>query len=276
MRWSRQMREFQIRTSYRPRPLPTGRWAATERWNDLLFAHWPIPVGQMADLLPPGLEPDLFQGTAWLGIVPFWLDRIRLHGLPYLSFGRHCPDLNLRTYVREPHTKTAGVYCFSIDARSLLAVTVARLGYQLPYYWAEMSMEQRGEHEFSFFSRRRMAHNPIVAFHARYRGLGPNGRQAESIAGSFESYMTDRGCLYSMTHVGQLQRASLHTVAWPLEEAEAEIEYNSLAASIGLTLPPTQPILHYSRRLAVYVWPAELVRPALARRPVTVAVSPSG
>jgi hypothetical protein len=34
-------------------------------------------------------------------------------------------------------------------------------------------------------------------------------------------------------------------------------------------------VLHYSRRLAVYVWPAELVRPALAARPVTVAATPT-
>ena len=38
------MQEFQLRTSHRPRPLPSGRWAMTQRWNDLLFAHWPIPV----------------------------------------------------------------------------------------------------------------------------------------------------------------------------------------------------------------------------------------
>ena len=37
------MREFKLRTSQRPRPLPTGRWAMTQRWNDLLFAHWRVP-----------------------------------------------------------------------------------------------------------------------------------------------------------------------------------------------------------------------------------------
>jgi hypothetical protein len=65
-------------------------------------------------------------------------------------------------------------------------------------------------------------------------------------------------------------------VSWPLEEAQAEIERNDLAIAIGLELPNLDPVLHYSRRLAVYVWPRELVRPVLAGRPVTVAVSPSG
>lgn len=270
------MREFSTRSANRLRPLPTGHWAATERWNDLLFAHWPIPAGQMADLLPEGLEPDLFQGMAWLGIVPFWLDRVRLRRMPLLACGRHFPDLNLRTYVRDPANKESGIYCFSVDASSLLAVTVARMAYSLPYYWAEMRMEQHDERSFSFFSHRRMTHNPIVAFHARYRGLGPSGRQPEGITGSFENFMTDRNNLYSTTQAGQLQRASVHGVCWPLEEAEAEIEYNSLGASIGLALPSSPPLLHYSRRLALYVWPAELVQHARAHRPVTVAVSPSG
>jgi hypothetical protein len=61
-----------------------------------------------------------------------------------------------------------------------------------------------------------------------------------------------------------------------MEEAEAVIEQNDLAAAIGIRLPNREPVLHYSRRLAVYIWPAELVRPALATGPVTVAVAPLG
>jgi hypothetical protein len=63
-------------------------------------------------------------------------------------------------------------------------------------------------------------------------------------------------------------------VPWPLEDAEAEIERNDLAGAMGIELPQVEPVLHYSRRLAVYVWPAELVRPAMAGRPVTVAAAP--
>ena len=63
---------------------------------------------------------------------------------------------------------------------------------------------------------------------------------------------------------------------WPLEDAEAEIERNDLPESIGIELPDAEPVLHYSRRLAVYIWPAELLRPAITARPVTVAVTPSG
>jgi uncharacterized protein YqjF (DUF2071 family) len=115
-----------------------------------------------------------------------------------------------------------------------------------------------------------------VIFNARYRGLGPNASLAENRGGTFEHFVTERSCLYSSNRAGQPIRANLHFVSWPLEEAAAEIERNDLATSIGLTLPKADPVLHYSRRLAVYVWPRELLRPALVGRPVTVAVSPSG
>jgi hypothetical protein len=167
------------------------------------------------------------------------------------------------------------VYFLSLDASNLLAVGVARAFYHLPYYWAEMQVEQRTEREFEFYSRRHWS-NPPVVFKARYRGLGPTRRLAESRSGSLEYFLTERYCLFSKNRRGQTVRANVHHVPWPLEEAEAEIEQNDLAAAIGIRLPDTEPVLHYSRRLAVYIWPAELVRPVVAGRVVTVAVSPSG
>ena len=269
------MQEYLVRTSHRPRALPSGRWMMTQRWNDLLFAHWPVPAASMAALLPEGLEVDTFQGSAWLGVVPFWLDRIKIRGVPPIPGARSFPDLNLRTYVRDEQTGTLGVYFFSLDASNLLAVAAARAFYHLPYYWAEMRLEQRSEREFSFYSRRRFSREPVM-FKARYRGLGPTRKLAESQSGTLEYFLMERSCLFARNRAGQPIRANLHHVPWPLEEAEAEIERNDLPAAIGIRLPNQEPVLHYSRRLAVYIWPAELVLPALAGRPVTVAVSPSG
>ncbi len=268
------MREIKVRTSQRPRPLPSGRWVMTQRWNDLLFAHWPVPAQQVAALLPKGLRVDTYQGSAWLGVVPFWMDRIKIRGLPPVPGALSFPELNLRTYVREMRTDAQGVYFFSLDVGNLLAATVARTFYHLPYYWAEMQIKQRSEREFAFYSRRRLVHEPVI-FKARYRGLGPTRKLAESRQGSLEYFLTERYCLFTETRSGQLMRANVHHVPWPLEDAEAEIERNDLAAAIGIRLPNEEPVLHYSRRLAVYVWPAELVRPALAARRAPVAVAPS-
>jgi hypothetical protein len=247
----------------------------TQRWNDLLFAHWPVPVAEIARLLPEGLEPDVFQGSAWLGVVPFWLDRLKVRGLPAIPGMRNFPDLNVRTYVRDVHTHTPGMYFFSLDATNLLAVTLAHTFFHLPYHWAEMRLNQRSEREFAFYSRRRFAQQPVI-FNARYRGLGPTSKLMEGRSGTLEHFLMERSSLFTRNRAGQAVRANLHHIPWPLEEAEAEIDRNDLAKSIGIELPDIEPVLHYSRRLAVYVWPTELVRPALAGRPVTVAATPLG
>jgi uncharacterized protein YqjF (DUF2071 family) len=269
------MREDLQRTLNKPRPLPPGHWLLAQRWNDLLFAHWPVPAASLAPLVPEGLEVDTFQGSAWLGVMPFWMDRIKVHGLPPIPGARSFPDLSLRTYVREERTGTPGVVCLSLDSGNLLAAAAGRAFYRLPYHWAGMRMEQRAEREFAFYSRRRFAAQPVV-FKARYRGLGPTRRLAERDPGTLEYFLLERTCLFSSNRAGQPIRANLHHVSWPLEEAEAEIEQNDLAAALGIQLPDVEPVLHYTRRLAVYIWPTELVRPALVTRPVTVAVTPSG
>ncbi len=268
------MQEYLVRTSHKPRPVPPGRWAIAQRWSDLLFAHWPVSAPSLAPLLPEWLEPDVFQGSGWLGAVPFWLDRVKIRGVPPAPGMGGFPDLNLRTYVRDRFTGTPGIWCFSLDASNLFAVGMARVFYHLPYHWSEMRMEQRSEREFAFYSRRRFSERPVI-FKVKYRGLGPTRKLAELRSGTLEHFVSERSCLFSSNRAGQPIRASLHYVPWPLEDAEAEIERNDLAAAIGIELPDIEPVLHYSRRLGVYVWPEELVRPALAARPVAVAVSPS-
>jgi uncharacterized protein YqjF (DUF2071 family) len=138
-----------------------------------------------------------------------------------------------------------------------------------------MRLDQKSEREYSFYSRRRFSRQPAV-FKARYRGMGPTRNLAEGRSGTLEYFLMERSCLFTCNKAGQTERAHLHNLPWPLEEAEAEIERNDLAAVIGIELPDLEPVLHYSRRLAMYVWPLELVRPAMAGRPVTVAATPLG
>ena len=268
------MREFQVRTSHRPRPLPSGRWVMTQRWNDLLFAHWPVPPAAIAPLIPQGVQVDTFHGSAWLGVVPFWMDRIKFRGIPQIPGTSSFPELNLRTYVRDPHSGAPGVYFLSLDASNLLAVLLGRALYRLPYHWADMRIEQRREREFWFASRRRMTAPPVL-FSARYRGLGPTRRLAESRPGSLEYFLTERYCLFTRGRDGHAMRANVHHVPWPLEEAEAEIEHNDLAAAMGIRLPDVPPVLHYSRRLAVYVWQLDRVRAVRARQRIPAAAVPS-
>jgi len=102
--------------------------------------------------------------------------------------------------------------------------------------------------------------------------MGPSFKLVQSRVGTIEHFLTERYCLFTRDPLGRLTKANIHHVPWPLEKAEAEIEHNDLPAQFGLTLPDTPPLLHYSRHLAVYVWPPELVQAAvLAGGPVVAA-----
>lgn len=268
------MREFLIKTSHKPRPLPAGRWVMTQRWNDLLFAHWPIAPAAVAKFVPEGLMIDTFHGSAWLGIVPFWMDRIKFRVIPAILGTSSFPELNVRTYVRDPRTGTPGVLFLSLDAASLPAVVFARAVYRLPHHWAEMHLDERSDREFTYYSRRRFTSEPVM-FVARYRGLGPTRKMVESGPGSLEYFLTERYCLFTRGRDGQPMRANIHHIPWPLEAAEADIERNDLAAALGITVPNQPPVLHYSRRLAVYVWQLERLRPAHGTQRVPAATVPS-
>lgn len=262
--------EVLANTSHRKWPLPVGPWAMTQRWNDLLFAHWPLPAQQLAPLVPPELVIDTFDGEAWVGVVPFWMDRIELRGMPQIPGVNKFPELNLRTYVRERDTNSYGVYFFSLDAANALAVALARTIFHLPYYWARMNIELRSEREFRYQSERLFSPQP-ARFRANYRGLGPNLPQ--STPGTIEYFLTERYCLYTHNRRGDLLKGNIHHIPWPLEKAEAEIELNDLPLAHGIRLPDTKPLLHYSRELAVYVWSLELayLMGATGRAPLSAA-----
>ena len=270
------MREYLVRTSHKPRPLPPGRWLMRQRWNDLLFAHWPVPASSLAPLMPEGLQVDTFQGSAWLGIMPFWMDRIKVRGLPPIPGARSFPDLSLRTYVREERTGTPGVVCLSLDSSNLLAVAVGRAFYRLPYHWAEMHLEQRTEREFSFYSRRRFADQQVV-FRARYRGLGPSRRLLESHPGTLEYFLMERYCLFSSNRDGAAHPGQSAPCLLPARRGRGGDRAERPGGGARAAACRTRSrCCTTSRRLAVYVWPAELVRPALVARPVTATVTPLG
>lgn len=239
--------------SHRPNALPARPWRMTQRWRDLLFAHWPVPADQLSPLLPTGLQIDTFDRSAWVGVVPFWMDRIQLRGLPRIPGASRFPELNLRTYVRERNTNRTGVYFFSLEAANPLAVAVARMAFHLPYHWARMSIRPRGERGFTYQSERILSSRP-VRFRAHYRGLGQVRQIGPSHPGSIEHFLTERYCLFTTDNRGALLGGDIHHEPWPLEAAEAEIELNDLPATCGIQLPDTPPLLHYSRELVAYIW----------------------
>jgi uncharacterized protein len=232
---------------HRPWPLPDRPWVMTQTWHDLLFAHWPIAVDRLRSLVPSSFELDLFEGVAWLGIVPFQMANVSLRGVPSMPWVSEFPELNVRTYVRV--ADRPGVYFFSLDAGSRLAVKTARTVLNLPYYFATMKVapHSRG----TLYESHRDGERNKAELIATY---GPVRPPFEAAPGSLEYFLTERYCLYNVGRSGEPYRLEIHHPPWPLQAAEAELARNSMAEASGIALPSTAPLLHFSKRQDVVAW----------------------
>jgi len=220
----------------------------TQTWDDLLFAHWPLPAAALDRFVPRGLALDTFGGRAWLGVVPFRIRELRLAGLPALPGGGAFNEINVRTYVRGPGGP--GVVFLSLDADSVLAVLGARTLFHLPYFFADEAYRAAAG-RVAFAVRRRQPGAPAARFAARY---APTGPVALAPPGSLEHWLTARYRLYTAAH-GRIYCLEIRHPPWPLQPAAGRIHAQGMARAHGLDLPDTPPLLHYAARLQVYFWP---------------------
>jgi hypothetical protein len=209
--------------------------------DDLLFAHWRVDADVLRPHIPDRLSIDQHDGSAWLGVTPFVVSGLRARGTVPLPYVSSFHELNVRTYVTLDDK--SGIWFFSLDASSRLAVAAARRLYRLPYFRADITIERRGERLLYECVR-----SEDKAFSGGYRGLGAPTPPA---AGSLEHFLVERYCLYA-GYGGRLFRAEIHHRPWPLEPAEASIDLN--------TMPPdgvdvdAAPVTHFSGRQDVVIW----------------------
>jgi len=233
---------------HRPWPLPDAPWIMTQTWHDLLFAHWPVAVAALRDVIPPALELDLFDRQGWLGVVPFHMTNVAPRGVPALPWVSAFPELNVRTYVRA--YGKPGVYFFSLDATSPLAVAVARAVFRLPYFQASIDVDVDAA-GIRYHCRRTARGAAPAEFRARYRPAGPAHAAAP---GSLEYFLTERYCLYTVDGRARVRRLEIHHLPWALQQAEADIEANTMAGAAGIRLASTAPLLHFARRQDTIAW----------------------
>jgi uncharacterized protein YqjF (DUF2071 family) len=217
-------------------------------WGKLLFMHWAIDAELLRPLIPRQLSIDTFDGKAWLGVVPFTMWGIRASFLPPIPGTSAFHELNVRTYVH--FNGVPGVWFFSLDAASSLAVWGARTFYHLPYFNAEMSLVQQGN-SIEYHSARRDARGAPAQLDAA-RTIGEPLAQARS--GSLEFFLTERYCLYSY-HREQLYRSRIFHQPWPLRSATLDAYQSTMVESLGIEEPKDEPLLHYAESLGVNIWP---------------------
>ena len=217
-------------------------------WKTVLFLHWPVDKACVARLLPREVEVDTFDGNAWVSLVPFTMSGIRHPLGPPIPGLNAMHELNVRTYVR--HQGVPGVWFFSLDASNGLMVRSARSFYHLPYFKARMSLVRKNS-RVNYRSERR--HRGSVP--ATLEIVWESGdRLPEAPAGSREFFLTERYSLFTAHKTFLYQGRILHS-PWPLQSARVLELRSDVVQASGIELPGLDPVVHYSDRVEVEIWP---------------------
>lgn len=213
-----------------------------QTWRDLTFLHWRCPPAELRPLVPSDLELDLYDDTAWIGLVPFIVAGLTHPRIPATRLSTF-PETNVRTYVIDRQGRR-GVWFFSLDAARFAAVLGARLAYALPYFWADMSV-----------------HRTLHSVH--YRSKRYHGRPAKSdivididepilTPSVLEIFLTARFRLYAR-RFGMMLRADVEHPPWPLQRATAPRISETLIQAAGVPCPLGEPLVHFAESVDVLV-----------------------
>lgn len=230
------------------------------RWRHLLFVHWPVAPGALRRLIPDELEIDTFDGRAWVGLVPFTMEDFSLRVLPRLPLHSVTDfhECNVRTYVHPRGMKAdanaRGVWFFSLDAASRLAVWGAQRFFSLPYFNARIHLHREGD--VIEYGVARIAGGPPARLCCRWRAGDP---LPQSKPGELAHFLSERYCLYVMKG-GRLHRGRISHEPWPLRGAELLSLDESLVQAAGIMIDrDIEPVLHYADALDVRAWWLERV-----------------
>ncbi|SEI14233.1 hypothetical protein SAMN05192559_1203 [Halobacillus karajensis] len=238
-------------TQHREYSLPDGPWLMTQKWNHLLFMHFPVSKEVIKDHIPRDLELDTYEGTAWITIIPFKVSDMRLRKMPPVPYLNSYLELNVRTYVRR--NGLPGIYFFSLDADKILAVLGARLA-TLPYYYSKMKMKEEKENTFHYTSMRKG--EPEAIFKGSY---GPISEAYFPEKGSLAYWLLERYYLWSYKK-GALFRGGIHHKQWKIHDAEVAIENQNLSSFLPDHFFNKRPLLHYAFSRRVLFWPIKKIK----------------
>ncbi len=214
-----------------------------QQWRDLAYIHWRYAPDVVQGLLPAGLEVDTYDGSAWVGLIPFSMRGIGVPRLPAVPYFGSFPEINVRTYVRRDGVP--GVWFFSLDVNRLIPAVVARTTYLLPYCWGRAANRIEGGLLRSDVERRW----PVRARSHTTVRIGESIDKPDDLA----VFLSARWGLYSRGVFGGLMYAPVDHEPWPLQRAELESIDQNVVQAAGLPAPSGDPHVMFSRGVSVRI-----------------------
>lgn len=245
-------------------PRPVRRPVMLQEWRNLASVHWRYPAEEVQRLLPPGFRVDTFDGSAWVGLLPFHMRRIRVPGTPPLGPLSTFPETNVRTYLVRPDGRR-GVWFCSLDVTRLIPALVARATYRLPYCWAEMSIERTGD-RWSYRSNRRWPRPPAGSTARSSLTVEVGAPVTGTELTDLDRFLSARWALGS-TLRGPLW-ADVDHEPWPLRRARLIDADETLLRAAGLPDPEGEPHVLWSHGVSVRIGRPTRVAGAPDRRSI--------
>ncbi|PYQ33933.1 MAG: hypothetical protein DMF57_07825 [Acidobacteria bacterium] len=228
-----------------------------QNWHHLLFLHWPIPPAELQRLIPAELTIDTFEGNGYVSLVAFTLTGVRPVLTPPLPWISSFHEVNVRTYVHN-RGRDPGIWFFSLDASSAIAVAAARAAYKLPYFQSQIDFLASSDPipTIDFAAHRTDPGGPTPA-NARIQYRAMEGIVTHAAPGTIEHFLVERYILYTIDDEHRLRRARVHHEPYPLQRAEVLGLDETLIWAAGIRRSEGHPLRHYAREVNVKVYPLE-------------------
>lgn len=224
------------------------RTVLRQTWAELASFHWPYDPAVVQQWLPDGVQVDTFDGRAWVGLIPFEMQRVRIGPSPAVPYLGDFIEINVRTYVIDGQGRRA-VWFGSLDVPRSVIVGVARTAFALPYCWSACSHEvDGGRHRYT--ARRRW---PRAAAGAGTDIAFTVGDEipADEVT-ELEHFVSARWALLT-TRMGRVLYGPVDHPSWPLHRVtDVEID-DSLIEAAGLPAPAGEPLGLYSPGVPVRI-----------------------
>lgn len=207
--------------------------AGYQRWQKLAFLHWRVPTSMLQSLIPRELTLEEFDGSAWLGLVPFSMERIRPWWFPAVPGISWFLETNIRTYVVD-RNGVRGVWFFSLDANKQLAVSVARNFWHLPYRMAELSMTvSKSSDGLTVFHCRGTRIDQPPAEYDVVVSVDLRAPATPASADTLEHFLVERYILFAQKPDGELMSGQVHHAPYLIRPILSSRVSQSLSSAEG-------------------------------------------
>lgn len=226
-----------LTTDHRPWHLPEHDWKYYQEWNNAIFLHWPVAPEQLKKFVPKELSIDTFNGQAWVSLVAFTMEKVRLRYLPGFPPLSNFDEINIRTYVKRGNRD--GVYFLSMEAGKRGACTVARQLSQLPYRYSQTTRRE------GYYQSSNKTYHDLLEIKYEVGHQKPDKDK-------LDKWLTERYMLYQ-DYNDYINEYEIHHIVWPVQELKLKsLRCNYERFEQLMHGHPSR--IHYSPGVQVIAW----------------------